>query len=1441
MDIRHKTSLLCTLLFCLPLYLWASVEVRSRHMTTHDGIANNSIRCIFQDSKGFLWMGTLNGLSRYDGSSFLNFYPETDKLSLADHRIRRIDEDKHGFLWINLTNEMYSCYDLNHGCFVDFTGCGEYGERYGSKLQTSLGDIWLWHKSNGCRWICYRKRPDGDGFRSIAFKQEKGNLPSNHVNYVYEDYCQRIWIGMDKGVALTEQDGKTRLLVRDPNAYAAQSFGKAVYFLSSRGVISAIEDGSETPVEVARIPRVVEESVLGTLSLQDDWYIFTTRGGYVLHTRTGQLTSAGQLNIPNAQVTQDNRGNYWLYNGTGVVWHVNVKTHEVIHFRLMEPYQMGYIDRERYSFVHDSRDILWMSTYGNGLFAYDLHTGELQHFTANMDGSSHIRSNFLQYLMEDSSQGIWISSEFTGVSRLSVLNESVQRIYPNGINSLGAPNIIRVVTRLKDDGHIWVSARNGSLYVCDNDLNVLSKEHFEHSNIYAVAEDRQGKVWLGSRGNGLRIDGKWYVSDREKPGSLGFNHIFCFLCDSKGRMWIGTFGGGLDLAVPQADGTYTFRHFLNKTYGQRQVRSLLEDHNGRIWVGTSDGAFVFRPEELLADSDRYVEFSSRNGKLRNNEIKCLYEDRNGRMWLGTSGAGICVCQPDKDLASSTFRHYTTNEGLVNDMVQSIIEDRDGRFWISTEYGISCFNPSDHSFQNYFFSAFELGNVYIENSGCMLPDGRIAFGSNYGLVVFDPRTVKSNHASRAFDRVVLTSLRINGVETRPNTPGSPLENDIAYTDRLRLNHKQNSLIITFSTFNYSPENEANYTYKLENYDKEWVAPSSLNFAIYRNLPPGKYVLRVKSCKGSGTTGCKETTLDIVIAPPFYQTTWAYLFYVLLCILIAWLLFRLMHKFNTLRNRIEVEKPLTEYKLVFFTNISHEFRTPLTLIQGALERIAGFQRIPREMLPSLKIMEKSTLRLLRLINQLLEFRKMQNNKLALSLEETDVMAFFYEIFLTFRDMAASKDIDFRFLPSVESYTMFIDKGNLDKVVYNLLSNAFKYTPSNGQVLFRVKVNEEAGTLDISVSDTGVGIPKEKRGELFNRFMQSSFSANSVGVGLHLTHELVNIHKGTITYRENEGGGSVFTVTLPLHADAYEEKDFLKPSRLQAEDPAISFLDREEGTETDGRDDLPQPGASLNPRKVLIIEDDDDVRRFLQEEISRYFEVHAKPDGKSGLEEARAYNPDLIICDVLMPGMNGFEVTRRLKEDFNTCHIPVVLLTALDSADKRLEGMKKGADLYIGKPFSLKYLLTCIMKLIEQRDKLRDKFSRDSSAKTNVLVASELDQKFIDELNALIGQRLADPDLSINDLMTAMHLGRTTFNNKVCGITGYTPSKYIRLLRLKKSAELLLEQKYNVSEVCYMVGFSDPYYFSKCFKQQFGVPPSCYAGQERAGEPEEAETKE
>lgn len=1387
----------------------AYVSVQSTILTSNDGLGNNVVRHIFQDSRGFLWMSTLNGLTRYDGHSFVTFRPgKGDEISLVSHHVTKVTEDQNHFLWINVSPEYFSCYDLKNDCFADFTGCGEYKEKYANRLETSNGDNWLWHSKNGVRKVSY----ENGRFSSVVFKKDNGKLPSGSVKQIVEGENGIVWICTDDGLVKVEGD-ESRIITTGIHIMDAIAYKNMLFFITSEAGMYKIGTDGDTIEFIDQLDKKDNSFVIiSSLYMQDEWIIFTSEKGYVFRLSEQQVVPDAIMNVPNGQYIKDDNGNLWIYDDKGLIRHVDMATRKV---KDMYVSADNKIKEQWCSIIQDSRGLFWISTFGDGLYNYDPVTEEMTHFTYQTDGVNHVCSNTLTSVMEDRSGGIWVTSEPSGVSRIQVLNDGATYIYPEEKSEVGRKSTIRMIVRMRN-GEIWLSNRNREVYVYDGKLkNKLRTLQFP-SRIYEIFEDRYGKIWFGSRGSGLCIDDKWYTHQPGNPLSIANNNIYDIFCDHKQRIWVATFGGGLDLAIPDGD-MYSFRTYLTDNVNMMSVRFLTTDQNNWIWVGSSDGVCVFHPDSLIASPDKYYRYNYNNGKLLGNEVKYILCDRQGRMWIGALGGGLSLCVPDGDYGNLSFKHYTTGNGLVGNDVQSIAEDGEGTLWVATEYGISHFSPEMESFENFFFSTIAQGNVYSESTACNLPDGRLLFGSSHGLVVLDPEKVKSPHIT---SDVALTGLQVNGVRMSPGVEDSPLTHAISYTDDIELKHYQNSFVIEFSAFDYSMTNGTKYMYKLEHFDTEWNIPSSLNFAAYKKLNPGTYHLHVKACNSAGLWSDKEATLNIVIKPPFRKSSVAYILYFFFTCVLLYVVFRLIRKFNNLRNRIQIEKQLTDYKLMFFTNISHEFRTPLTLIKGALEKIESLGDLSKEMFYPVQLMGKSTDRMLRLINQLLEFRKMQHNKLTLRVEQTEVISFFQEIFLNFEEVAEDKNISYRFEPSRSHYIMYIDRGKLDKITYNLLSNAFKYTPDGGNIVFAVHVDEENSQLVFSVSDTGPGIPKEKQRELFSRFMQSSFSKDSVGIGLHLTHELVSVHKGNITYRERVGNGSVFTVSLLADRFQYNEDEFIVPYH-----PSEEPLTHEEIESKEISNYYFIAEDTAIKKKILLIEDDNDVSKFLEIELSRYFEVTTASDGLSGLKSAQTFDGDLILCDVLMPGMNGFEVTRRLKNDFETSHIPIILLTAMSTLENQLEGTETGADAYITKPFSLKLLLARISQLIEQREKLRDKFSKDPVMVNPVLSVTELDQKFADRLKLIMEKELANPGFSIDDYAAKLKLGRTVFYRKVKGVTGYTPNEYMRIFRLKKAVELLQDGHYNVSEIAYMIGLKDPHYFSRCFKEHFGVSPSKY----------------
>lgn len=1416
----------CLVLFLFLPFLFpksVAIDVKARLITTADGLSNNSVRSIYQDSHGFIWLATMNGLNRYDGRNFKLLLPQNNgQPSLADNRVLSLSEDSNGFLWIGMSPNTVSCYSLRQNRFVDFTGTGGYNAHYRELLHVD-GDTWLWGEE-GCLRVSYE---DGH-FTSEAFSAVNHRICASEIRRVV--HCgNRIWILPKEGLYfwsgghlvqvsrygsfmwVTQCDGKTCLVTTDGQVYMYDAG------LVKVGSIPSVDGGYDIP---------------GQLTVGYQWYLFTSSGGYILNTRTAQLTKAsGEMDLVCAEVITDNRGDYWVQNKTGVLRYINHRTGSVKIFKLRKESQLSPLQHERYEVWHASNGIIWIATSGNGLYAYDTDQQQLHHFVADNSRSAVIPSNSQLCLTEDRSGNIWVGTWLYGASLLTVTSSEgsvmpLHRCIPSITGN------IRLVST--DSSGVWIGNTKGTLYHTDAAVqHVINSSHYDAS-IYAVCRDADGTLWLGSRTKGLCVGDKWYRHEKGNAASLASDAVFDIFRDRDKRMWIATLGGGLCLAVPHQKRHYTFRTFLDDTYGKRIIRCLSQDHNGWMWAGTSEGVVVFNPEDFIHNPKDYHVYSWNNKKLEGNEIRSIYIDRSGGVWIAVTGRGFAYCKPDGDYANLRFTHYGTENGLVNGMVQAFAEDRQGCLWITTEYGVSRFNPQNKLFHNFFFSSTMAGNIYGENSAVTLADGRLLLGNNEGGIILTPSKIQGTERESS---VTFTSLIVNGAPLTQEEAERAMKTALPYANEVKLRFDRNSFVVYFSTLDFNATSQTLYSYRLEGYEKEWSSPSAHDFAGYKNLSPGTYYLHVRATGTDGMWGSKESVLKITITPPLWATVPAYTFYILFFLGLSWLAVRTFKKMNELRTQVKVEEQLTDYKLMFFTNISHEFRTPLTLIRVAMERMQQAGGNLREHRAAMEMMDRSVGRMLRLINELIEFRKAEKGKLSLSLEKTDVVTLLKGYADSFRDAASSRDITYSFHSEEPSLVMPVDKGKLEKIVYNLLSNAFKYTPMGGKVSLEAFVDKENGRLVIVVRDTGVGIPSSRRDKIFIRFAAGNASRNGIGIGLHLVHELVSVHKGTIEYKENPGGGSVFTVSLPCDAAVYSAADYLSSDSALLDNRQESM--RKEvvtGEEYGGKGltseydaNASQPEKDqihpMTDRIVLIIEDDDDVRSLLISQLSSAFTVVAKPDGNSGYDYARNNDIDLILCDVMMPGMDGFEVTRRLKENFNTSHIPVLLLTALSAADSKLKGVQCGADAYITKPFSMRVLMMRILKTIEQREKLKEKFSNDPTTVRPLISATESDKLFTDRLTEVVSSNLSNPDFNVDSFAAAMSLGHTILYRKVKGVTGYAPKEYLRIMRMKKAAELLLKTDINVSEVAYAIGMNDPLYFSKSFKKQFGVSPTSY----------------
>lgn len=1398
-------------------------------ISSRNGLSQNTVRAIATDKNGFIWAGTLDGLNRYDGYNIRSYQSQiSNPNSLADHRIRELFVDRDGLLWVKTYKGEYSCYNPLTDSFIQLSDEKGVPLTYACLHESVRGEIWLWGSNNGV--IRIRKCNGG------KFLQERmlmKNQKNGSNSFLFEDSKGIIWLGGEHGLKMVVPG-------RRPVDYGSRkkyTFTKAVevngkvYFTTKESIILIYD------MQTHRFREVLckQSAVFSNMAVLEgsNLLLITQNRGLLIYNTEKKVFVDVPLNSDkqlrgDLRLVTDRKHGIWLYNYSGMVWYYNPRRHSWKKMRLFPEEIARVVDLERYTVFMDTDGLVWITTYGNGLFCYDERTDKLSHYRNTTDASS-LPSDYLLCVTEDRYGNLWVGSEYAGIIRIVKTPSYIRYVRPESPSIIGKTNNVRTLCE-SSRKEIWVGTKNGSLYVYDA---MLTKVRCigEGVNPYTMVEDARQRMWVGTKGNGIYVydvnTGRElaHFKHREKDNSsLSNDVVFHILKDSENRLWIGSFGGGLNL-VQESGGQVSFKRFIQSMGDKSLIRCLHQDRSGMIWAGSSDGLISFDPEKILKNKNAFVCYRKdlkQAYSLSSNDIKTIYEDSEGTLWIGTAGGGLNKLL--HEAGALRFKSFTVVNGMVDNYVLGILEHKND-LWISSENGLSRFNKKQETVVTYQFAEKPYGNIFNEGAYYHCKEGTMLWGGLDGMLVFNPDKFVPD---KKVPDVLITRLQVDGVDWNTLKP-SPEAPSVTYTNRVELNYLQNSLSIDFATLSLKKPGNNMYTYFLENYDRKWSAPTHENSVAYKNLPPGSYVFRVKGANADGVWNEVETSLELVILPPFWKSTLAYFIYILITCGLFYLTLRLVMKFNRLNNAVEVEKQLTNHKLRFFTNISHEFRTPLTLIRGAVENLNGYSGLPSSMEKQLCILNRNSMNLTRLIDQLLEFRKLQNDMRKLDLEETDMVEFAHDIYTGFQELANQKNMNYLFITEVDSLCIFLDRKKCDKILYNLLSNAFKFTPRGGRIELVLRYDKGTDSCVISVKDNGVGIPKEKQDLLFSRFAQINFSSSGTGIGLSLVKEFVEVHKGKVSYDSNIDGGSVFTVILSARRDVYEGENFLESS-----DSPMSEVAKEELSGPIGKivvnglippedTGLTMAGKVPAGYRLLIIDDNDDIRSFLQDAFANYMEVDVAEDGENGLNKAIENNPDLIICDVMMPVMDGFEVTRRLKSEFHTCHIPIVLLTAHSSPEHQLEGIESGADAYITKPFSLKYLVKRVMKLIEQREQLKRRFSKDFVIDGSLVAITDRDQDFMERIEKILEDNYKDEHFTIDRFVELADMKRTLFFKKVKGITGFSPNELIKLKRINESAVLLRQGNWTVSEVSYKVGFDDPYYFSKCFKAHFNCTPS------------------
>lgn len=778
--------------------------------------------------------------------------------------------------------------------------------------------------------------------------------------------------------------------------------------------------------------------------------------------------------------------------------------------------------------------------------------------------------------------------------------------------------------------------------------------------------------------------------------------------------------------------------------------------------------------------------------------------------MTTQGGGFCLFHPETE----TFTSYNLADGLPNDVVYQIVEDKDGLFWLTTNNGLVCFQPTTGAMKVYTTSNGLLGDQFNYHSSLETEDGTIYLGSIDGFIAFNPKTFSEN---RSLPSIVITDFLLFGKEVYVGEPGSPLEKSITFSDELILQSSQNSFSFRVTALDFQAPRMSKIMYKLDGFDADWLTIGESPIVTYSNLRYGNYTFKVKVSNSDGVWNENGISLKVHILPPFYLSVWAYFVYALLIIgcslyVIIYFKRRSNNKHRRQMEKFEQEKEREVYhaKIDFFTNVAHEIRTPLTLIKGPLENIILKKQVDAETREDLNVMKQNTERLLNLTNQLLDFRKTESQGFRLNFAKCNITEVLKETHVRFTSLAKQKGLEFTLQVPEKDFYAHVNQEAFTKIISNLLNNGMKYAESYVHVMLEIPETDDDNLFRIRTVNDGVIIPDEMKEEIFKPFVRFNEQEDGkvttgTGIGLALSRSLAELHQGTLAMETGEES-NIFCLTLPV-----------------VQDMTITLTPEAE-VEIDRVNEIPaeQAGRKDNRPTVLVVEDNPDMLTFVVRQLSRDYTVLTATNGAEALKVLDGNYVNLVISDVVMPVMDGFELCKTIKSDLNYSHIPVILLTAKTNIQSKIEGMELGADAYIEKPFSVEYLQACASNLIQNREKLRQAFAESPFIAANTMALTKADEEFIKRLNEVIQINYANPEFSMDDMADNLNMSRSNFYRKIKGVLDLSPNEFLRLERLKKAAQLLKEGENRVNEICYMVGFNSPSYFAKCFQKQFGVLP-------------------
>lgn len=1355
----------CALLLCLwSLYPYA--QTSSSFISISDELVNNEVTSVIQDKNGFIWFGTRGGLQRFDGYDMNllknNFEQGNNLLSQS---IEVLQNGQQNTIWIGTKSGGLSSYDLKTG-----------------KITNHINQI-----------------KSAEGFNS------------DYILSILDADDEKLFIGTWKGFQyMNKKNGKFFIINTNWKTFDIQSDGQLGYWVA-------------TSSGLKHLNRELKN---------DASYNFDKPG----------------INI--TSIVRDTKRNcLWLGTWDQGLIRFDVETKSYSNYRHQKNDPLSLSSNNTYRLVLDSKGMLWVGTWGGGLNKFNPETTQFEKIELNIPGLYTNDNQIILTIMEDPSGLLWIGTDGAGVFKFDLNQKKFINIgYDQRGNGLQASTHVLSVF-VDQYNKLWLGTKGGGIHY-SNDWKQFKTVPFTEksfaqsgSGVYECRSfmEEEGFLWIATNKGLIRIANRpttignydIYTPDAKNASLASRKKINAVVKDKSGKIWIGTQENGLSCIIGfDKNQQPIFKNYLpdfgNKTALQNErISCLLIDSKERLWIGTYKGLHLYHPEKDQFQA--FIQNITPGKSISNNTILCLSEDSQGNIWAGTQSGLNKITGIDGDQLNVIS--FTVKDGLPSDYIHAIQPDQREYIWASTNKGIIRFHTTKHSFAVFDKRDGIRSVVFSENASYKHKEGKLFFGGLEGLTFFDPDSIRIN---RFVPPIYFTSLTINN---RPYEFGKTdldstiLDRPFYETDGITLTYEENIFSIGFSALDYHAPDKNEYMYKLEGFNKDWVYAGSSRLVSFTNLKAGTYYLKVKATNSDKIWNDRYRELKITILPPPWKTWWAYSIYVAIFLSLLWATRYLGLRQAALKNQLMIsrmernqEKNLSDYKERLFTNISHEFRTPLTLILGPLEDLLQRKKLESIVEKNLKLIQKQSKRMLRMVNQLLDFQKAEAGSIILTPQPGEIISFCYDVFSLFEDEAKRKNIHYTFHSDEKYFSFCFDPNKLEIVIFNILSNAFKFTPNGENISVTVKRLGEKNC-QIIIQDTGSGIAPNELHDIFNRFYRGkkhdATTISGTGIGLSFVKELVELHGGNIQVESDGVKGSTFTVTLPdipIHETTLMYND-------ESLNPIMNPLPEILVNPTSMQEEQEQISTEAEQPIILIVEDESDMLQYVYDIISPSFSVVTATNGKEGLQKALEVIPDLVVSDVMMPEMDGIELCKQLKSDKGTSHIPIILLTALSDMTHHLQGIREGADVYLPKPFNSQLLLVHIHNLINSRNMLKELYAKKVFLGSGNFEIKSFEEEFLFKLVKLVEDNISNSQFNNDELANMMFMSRSTFYRKLKAVTGMSGNEFIRTTRLNYASKLLASGKYSVTEAAFESGFNDIKYFRKRFQDQFGVTPSEY----------------